>query len=666
MALVVVAVTVQATNILWTENALYVADTFNNAIRKLDPSMRSRVSTVAGGNGRGFRDGPGSAALFFWPRGLAAHEGTLYVTEEGNRAIRTVNLATRDVGTLSLPYSSAMLRAFAPGNAVCLHRNRFLLVGGNWGIGSIDLRAKPLAGALVTDRVKRPGGLVCDGPDIFVTSHETNGVHQLAGRDDTSFMRTLRTYRSSAGVTATELAQCDGSSLGLHGRPQGLTLTRRWEPPGSLFLTDYDGGRIVRLELGGCPPGSVANGVRLSVFVGRQGVAVESGALSATAQLAYPRGITISSRGSATLYVSDSGQTVKAIDLRQTVPVVSTLAGQHGCGYQNGPGYQARFWLARGCPFHPTPGEPGGGDGDSAGCTIANGCPTRLEPGKVQWFTIHALSRSGSSWLGDLLDHAQGVFMHSECYNLTTTGSWMRQLVAAHAGLDPGAVGCSYELLRNNPGDWPAVKAALDAFRRRALFAYPRPIAAGIKVIDDNRDFMSLLPNWTKYWSRWPMLNIVLVRRGCLAQYVSEHHIHSGSHGKEQQAANAKVLASQKLLIEEEQLQKYCLMRNAIYRRLLKQLPSVYLIEYESLTRNPTAVVAPLLKRLRIPANLSADLFESHSKFHTGAIETYLRNPEQVRAMRAERFDFDKFHPFRRATAEEAKLESLLRRRLLW
>jgi hypothetical protein len=99
MALVVVTATIQATNILWTENALYVADTFNNAIRKLDPSMRSRVSTVAGGNGRGFRDGPGSAALFFWPRGLAAHEGTLYVTEEGNRAIRTVNLATRDVSS---------------------------------------------------------------------------------------------------------------------------------------------------------------------------------------------------------------------------------------------------------------------------------------------------------------------------------------------------------------------------------------------------------------------------------------------------------------------------------------------------------------------------------------------------------------------------------------
>jgi len=54
------------------------------------------------------------------------------------------------------------------------------------------------------------------------------------------------------------------------------------------------------------------------------------------------------------------------------------------------------------------------------------------------------------------------------------------------------------------------------------------------------------------------------------------------------------------------------------------------------------------------------------SKFHTGAIETYLRNPEQVRAMRAERFDFDKFHPFRRARAEEAKLKSLLRRRRLW
>ena len=37
MPLVVVTATIQATNILWTENALYVADTFNNAIRKLDP-----------------------------------------------------------------------------------------------------------------------------------------------------------------------------------------------------------------------------------------------------------------------------------------------------------------------------------------------------------------------------------------------------------------------------------------------------------------------------------------------------------------------------------------------------------------------------------------------------------------------------------------------------
>jgi len=80
----VATVFVHATNLLWAKDALYVADTFNNAIRKIDPAIGATVSTLAGGTGRGFQDCPGSSARFLWPRGLAVHEGTLYVTEEGN------------------------------------------------------------------------------------------------------------------------------------------------------------------------------------------------------------------------------------------------------------------------------------------------------------------------------------------------------------------------------------------------------------------------------------------------------------------------------------------------------------------------------------------------------------------------------------------------------
>ena len=56
------------TNLVYTADALFIADTFNNAIRKLEltgePHNR-RVSTIAGGGGRGFQDGVGPVAKFF-------------------------------------------------------------------------------------------------------------------------------------------------------------------------------------------------------------------------------------------------------------------------------------------------------------------------------------------------------------------------------------------------------------------------------------------------------------------------------------------------------------------------------------------------------------------------------------------------------------------------
>ena len=73
---------------------VFVADTYNNIIRKISPD--GMVSTFAGTFGfPGFVNGTGSVARFNAPRGLAYDRkyGTLYVADTGNNAIRKITPA---------------------------------------------------------------------------------------------------------------------------------------------------------------------------------------------------------------------------------------------------------------------------------------------------------------------------------------------------------------------------------------------------------------------------------------------------------------------------------------------------------------------------------------------------------------------------------------------
>jgi streptogramin lyase len=71
---------------------LYVADSGNNAIRKISPA--GDVSTFAGRAAAGFSDGPGPAAAFYGPDDVAVGaDGTVYVSDTGNRAIRKITPA---------------------------------------------------------------------------------------------------------------------------------------------------------------------------------------------------------------------------------------------------------------------------------------------------------------------------------------------------------------------------------------------------------------------------------------------------------------------------------------------------------------------------------------------------------------------------------------------
>ena len=82
----------------YADGKLYVADTYNNKIKVVDPAT-SKIDTLSGSTESGATDAP---PLFAEPGGLSVAGKTLYVADTNNSAIRAIDLETKAVRTLKL------------------------------------------------------------------------------------------------------------------------------------------------------------------------------------------------------------------------------------------------------------------------------------------------------------------------------------------------------------------------------------------------------------------------------------------------------------------------------------------------------------------------------------------------------------------------------------
>ncbi|XP_070024129.1 protein SUPPRESSOR OF QUENCHING 1, chloroplastic-like isoform X2 [Nicotiana tabacum] len=81
---------------------IYIADSYNHKIKKLDPVSR-RVTTLAGVGQAGFKDGAAVAAQFSEPSGIVeAENGRLYIADTNNSVIRYLDLNKSEVEVLTL------------------------------------------------------------------------------------------------------------------------------------------------------------------------------------------------------------------------------------------------------------------------------------------------------------------------------------------------------------------------------------------------------------------------------------------------------------------------------------------------------------------------------------------------------------------------------------
>jgi hypothetical protein len=146
---------------------LYVADTYNSAIRVVDPRTGT-TRTLAGGK-PGWRDG--KHPLFYEPGGIDTAGGTLYVADTNNHSIRTVDIATGAASTLVLKGVSLLAAGDSfPGGVVRLAPRS---VGPGSGSLRLDVAfpdgfgPNPQAPSEVTVASSSEGAVHFPGPNTF-------------------------------------------------------------------------------------------------------------------------------------------------------------------------------------------------------------------------------------------------------------------------------------------------------------------------------------------------------------------------------------------------------------------------------------------------------------------------------------------------------------------
>jgi sugar lactone lactonase YvrE len=280
---------------------LYIADTQNNVVRLVTAS-NGIISAFAGNKVAGYKGdgGPATAARLNLPEGVALDSaGDLYIADTFNSVIRLVNASTGIITT-----------AAGDGSA------------GYSGDGGPATEAS----------LDHPAEVAIDGTGNFYVPDQYNFVIRLVNSSGT--------ISTIAGDTFSSYGGDGGSATGAQTHePMGSVAI---DPSGNLIISD-SGNHAVRRVAASTGIITTIAGTGLAGFSG-------DGSTATNAQLDDPQGIALDAAGN--IYIADAGNNVVR-RIEASTGIITTFAGSQGCAYNGdgGPATSAQLCFPGGIAF---------------------------------------------------------------------------------------------------------------------------------------------------------------------------------------------------------------------------------------------------------------------------------------------------------------------------
>ena len=317
---------------------LYIADTNNNVIRRVDASSGT-ITTAAGNGTPGYSGdgGPATSAQLYSLSGVAVDAaGNLFIADSGNNVIRRVDASSGTIttaagnGTPSYggdggPATSAQLN-YPYGVAVDAAGNLFIADYGNDVIRRVDASSGTIStvagnhtsgysgdgGPATNAQLSGPLGVAVDAADnLYIDDLNNNVIRRIDSANGT--------ITTVAGNNAYGYSGDGGlaTSAELYN-PYGVAV----DAAGNLYIADSYNFAIRRVDASSGKISTVA-GNHTSGYSGNGGPATR-------AQLTYPDGVALDAAGN--LYIGDTAnEVVRRVDASSGT--ITTVAGNNAYGY---------------------------------------------------------------------------------------------------------------------------------------------------------------------------------------------------------------------------------------------------------------------------------------------------------------------------------------------